>query len=237
MDSILRIPSVTGVDVELRIAGPGARSYAFIVDWHIRVLIALAWLLVGMFAIGGAVRALDPTDQGYAAFVYVVALPSAAIYFLYHPVLEVLQRGQTPGKRIAGVRLVTLADGGAPGVGALLIRNVFRLIDSLPTMYAVGLIATMVTKHSVRIGDIAAGTVLVYDEPQSRRLLDELAGPAVQQLGLEQAELARELLRRWPELGADARARLARQLLARLGVDTAAAADAELEARLRSLLA
>jgi hypothetical protein len=156
---------------------------------------------------------------------------------LYHPALEVLMRGQTPGKRIAGVRLVAAADGGAPSIGALLIRNVFRLIDSLPTLYAVGLIATMVTKHGVRIGDIAAGTVLVYDEPQGRQLLDDLRGGAVQRLGLEHAQLARDLLTRWPELTPESRARLARQLFAKLRVDAPANSDAELEQKLREILA
>ncbi len=47
MESIVRIPSVTGVDVELKIAGPGGRSYAFVIDWHIRFLAAVAWFLGG----------------------------------------------------------------------------------------------------------------------------------------------------------------------------------------------
>lgn len=237
MESILRIPSVTGVDVELALAGPGARSYAFIIDWHVRTIAALAWLFAAMFAIAGATAFLTPGDEGFAAFVYIALLPSAAIYLLYHPVLEVLMRGQTPGKRVAGVRLVTAANGGAPSVGALLVRNVFRLIDSLPLLYAVGLIATMVTKHGVRIGDIAAGTVLVYDQPQSRAVLEDFRTAAVQRLGLERAQVARDLLSRWPELAPDARDRLARQLFANLHVDTGAAGDAELEAKLREILA
>jgi hypothetical protein len=75
----------------------------------------------------------------------------------------------------------------------------------------------MVTKTAVRIGDIAAGTVLVYDEPPSNRLLDELSGRAVERLGIEQAQLVRELLDRWPQLGAGARRKLASDLLARVG--------------------
>src|SRR5690606_18924459 len=96
-------------------------------------------------------------------FFVVVALPATAIYLLYHPVLEVAMRGRTPGKRIAGVRVVR-RDGGVPGVGALLVRNVFRLVDSLPFLYCVGLTAAVLTEHSVRIGDMAAGTLLVYDD-------------------------------------------------------------------------
>ncbi len=237
MDSILKIASVTGVDLELKLAGPGARSYAFIVDWHIRLLIALAWLILGMLAVAGSFRMLAPGEERFAAFMYVVVLPSAAIYLLYHPVLEVLMRGQTPGKRIAGVRIVASRHGGAPGIGALLIRNIFRLLDSLPLAYAIGLATTLVTKHAVRIGDIAAGTVLIYDEPQSRELFDELGAPAVQRLGLEQALVARDLLNRWSELGATARARLARQLLTKHAVDVASTTDAELESKLKELLA
>jgi uncharacterized RDD family membrane protein YckC len=234
MDSLLRIPSVTGIDLELKIAGPGGRSYAFIVDWHIRLLAALAWLFVGVLLLPTAWPVL-PGDPNAATFAYTVALPSAAIYFLYHPVIETLLHGQTPGKRVAGVRLVTLADGGVPSVGALLIRNVFRLIDSLPFLYAAGLVTTLITRHNVRIGDIAAGTVLVYDEPQSRKVFDELGGAAVERLGLAQAQLVRDLLERWPELGAAARCALAGQLLTGLNVGVPDG-EAALHTKLKELL-
>jgi uncharacterized RDD family membrane protein YckC len=235
MESILRIPSVTGVDVELKIAGPGGRSYAFVIDWHIRFLAAAAWLIAGTFALAGGMRALQPDEVG-AGYVFAVVLPSVAIYFLYHPVLEVLLRGQTPGMRMAGVRLVALADGGVPGVGALLIRNVFRLVDALPSFYAIGLVTTMVTKNSVRIGDIAAGTVLVYDEAPRDALLGQLSGRAIERLGLAQAQLVRELLDRWPQLASGARRKLANDVLARAGVD-ASADEAALRAKLEELVA
>ena len=235
MESIVRIPSVTGVDVELKIAGPGGRSYAFVIDWHIRFLAAVAWFVVGTLAYAGGLRFL-PADEMQPSYTLVIVAPSLVIYFLYHPVLEVLLQGQTPGKRMAGVRLVALADGGAPGIGALLVRNVFRLVDSLPSFYAVGLLTTMLTKNAVRIGDIAAGTVLVYDEAPSSQLLDRLSGRAVGRLGLEHAQLVRELLDRWPQLGADARRKLAADLLARLDV-AAPDGDAALRAKLEELVA
>jgi len=223
------------VDVELKIAGPGGRSYAFVIDWHIRFLAAAAWYIGGTIAYVGGLRFL-PAEQLGAGYVFVVVVPSIAIYFLYHLVLEVLLHGQTPGKRMAGVRLVALADGGAPGIGALLVRNVFRLVDSLPSFYAVGLLTTMVTKNAVRIGDIAAGTVLVYDEPPTSQLLDRLSGSAVARLGLEQAQLVRELLDRWPQLGTDARRKLATDLLARASV-AAPVDDATLRMKLEELVA
>ena len=156
----LEIASATGVDLQLKIAGPGARSYAFVVDWHIRVIIALAWFVIANFAYVGSIQMMDPNDAGFGTYSLVVLFPVALIYGLYHPVLEVLMRGRTPGKRIAGVRIVT-QDAQTPGVLAILIRNVLRLIDSLPIAYVVGLVATLVTQQSVRIGDLAAVVVIV----------------------------------------------------------------------------
>jgi uncharacterized membrane protein SpoIIM required for sporulation/uncharacterized RDD family membrane protein YckC len=156
----LVVDSVTGVDVALPVAGPGARSFAFLIDWAIRAILSVAWYVVAAVQYNHGWNIAAPLSPGAAWFVYVVA-PPAAIYFLYHPIWEVLTRGQTPGKRMAGVQIVS-RDGGTPGVGALLARNVFRLIDSLPVAYAVGLVTTMITRNYVRIGDLAAGTVLAY---------------------------------------------------------------------------
>ncbi len=235
MDSIVRIATVTGVDVELKIAGPGGRSYAFIADWHIRFLAAAAWFLVAGVIHAGSLAFTAAGEATEPAFFFVVVLPSAAIYFLYHPLLELAMRGQTPGKRIAGIRVVALAHGGAPGVGAILIRNVFRLIDSMPLFYAIGLVTTIVTSHGVRIGDIAAGTVLVYDEAPGSEVLDKLGG-GVQRLGVAHAQLVRELLDRWPHLAPAARAKLAVDLLAKLGTAPESDDDGALRAKLHELI-
>ncbi|MBS0395165.1 MAG: stage II sporulation protein M [Proteobacteria bacterium] len=182
----LTIASATGVDVSLPIAGPGSRSYAFVIDWHVRLLLAAAWFLAGTLIVTGALlprsAALDSRT-----FALGVLLPSLALYFLYHPVLETAFGGRTPGKRIAGVRLVTRR-GDTPSPGALLIRNLFRVIDSLPAFYLVGLLACFATRDRVRIGDLAAGTVLVLDQRAALAALDGYRA------------LARDLatVRRWP---------------------------------------
>lgn len=232
MEDVIRIPSVTGVDLNLRIAGPGARSFAFIIDWHIRLLAALAWFLVGTLISYGS---FDVGDEPPTSFIFFIVLPAVAIYFLYHPVLELIMAGRTPGKRIAGVRIVK-NDGAIPGFGAILIRNVFRLIDCLPSVYCLGLIVTVVTEHSVRIGDIAAGTLLVYDEPEDKAL-DRFSGGALGRFGMQQLELVRDLLDRWDTLRHETRVDLARRLLASLGEDPATVADANLPAALEAALA
>lgn len=236
MDTILTIPSVTGVDLELRIAGPGARSYAFIIDWHIRLLAAAAWFLVTVFVAGfiAGTNGLGGLATVPSTYPLIVILSSLAIYFLYHPVLEVLMNGRTPGKRMAGVRLVNGA-GGTPGIGALLIRNVFRLVDSLPVFYVVGLATTMVNRQALRIGDIAAGTILVYDAAEDEGILTRIGGPAVERLGLKRAQLVAELLERWPRLNPDVRSTLARQLLDQCGADHAGGQET-LRAALEKLL-
>jgi len=233
----LSVDSVTGIDVSLPVAGPGARAYAFLIDWHLRTILALAWY-AGAELIYNARLSLAPPVTVDGRWFGAVLAPALAIYFLYHYVLELAMRGSTPGKRMAGVRLVT-RDGSAPSAGALLVRNVFRLIDSLPLFYGIGLITAMTTREHVRIGDMAAGTLLVYESATATLpAAMGAAGPAARP-DPRGAELIAELLGRWDALAPEARVRLARQLLARYGADAtvtdAAATEATLHAQLLRL--
>lgn len=208
----LTVRGLTGVDMSLRIAGPGTRSFAFLSDWLIRLLIALALILVATIW-----RDLPGASTPWASSVrmalFVLAL---LIYFLYHPVLELFMRGRTPGKRKAGARIVTV-EGATPTAGALLMRNLFRLIDSLPAFYVVGLSCCLLTDKRVRLGDLVAGTVLVLEEADASAGLARL-GAAMQRsaLPLEALRLIHDLLDRWRDLEEAPRTRLARDLLAKL---------------------
>ena len=224
------IRSVTGVDLALDIAGPGTRSYAFVIDWHIRVLLACAWLLVAVYALK---LRLDVRSRSMLLSIF----PALVIYFLYHPILEIAMRGRTPGKRMAGIRILS-RDGGPPSTVALLLRNVFRLIDSLPATYTIGLTTCFLTANRVRIGDLAAGTLLVMDNKAAEESLlriDKLA--AKSKLSLDALELVDQVLERWNSLEADHRARIARSLLARLDPSAQAGAFAQLsDLELRAML-
>jgi uncharacterized RDD family membrane protein YckC len=228
----LAVDSVTGIDVSLAVAGPGARSYAFLIDWHFRVVLALAWFVLAALLYNGHWSVAAPEAERGRWF-GLVLVPSAAIYFLYHWVLELAMRGRTPGKRVAGVHVVA-RDGSAPTAGALLTRNVFRLVDSLPFAYGVGLISVVFTAEHVRVGDMAAGTLLVYERTGTAPAIAgaPLPGSPLDAAGLE---LVQELLTRWPALEPTARSRLAQQLLARYGVQASAAHDAALHSRLERL--
>jgi uncharacterized RDD family membrane protein YckC len=209
----MRVDSVTGIDVSLPLAGPGARAFAFLIDWHIRLILALSWYVVGTLIYNGGLVLNAPTAHERAWFGAVV-LPALVIYFLYHPLLELLMRGRTPGKRSVGIQVVTRS-GELPGAGALLVRNVFRLIDSLPVAYGVGLTLMVATRDSLRCGDMAAGTVLVYERAGSDAELLQNAAQRLGTLDTTGAEIAAELLQRWESLVPEARVRLARALLLR----------------------
>jgi len=175
------------------------------------------------------------------SYTLTAVLPALAIYLLYHPVLELAMRGRTPGKRIAGVRLVTTS-GATPSTGAILIRNLFRLVNALPAFYIVGLICTLVTAKRVRIGDLAAGTILVHDRGDSLAALVALGSLAGQtRLDTAALEIARDLLERWNSLEESHRAMVARALLKRVEPGASALAIemmglAALRARIETLL-
>jgi uncharacterized RDD family membrane protein YckC len=234
------LQSITGVDVELRIAGAGSRSYAFVIDWHIRFILALAYFVVGTIVYFGRWQLLDGSDRSWtSAYTLAVGLPTAVIYFLYHPILEIAMRGSTPGKRMAGVRIVTRS-GDIPGAGALLLRNVFRLIDSQPLLYLVGLVTVLFTEQHVRIGDIAAGTLLILDRDESERSFARLA-PTRGGLDPQAADLIHEVLERWTALDNRTRGEIARSLLVRVDKSLSAEQLAplsthELRSRLMTLL-
>lgn len=157
----LVVASATGVDARVVLAGPGARAIAFVIDWLIRAGVALVYLLLASWLITGSIdMELDPDNQ--TLWYLFAATPATAIYFLYHLVLEPLMAGRTPGKRMTGVRVLT-PEGVVPTVGALLTRNVFRIVDSMPVFYVVGLLFVMFSRRHVRLGDLAAGTVLAVE--------------------------------------------------------------------------
>lgn len=224
--SDLVVDSVTGVDVALPVAGPGARSFAFLIDWTLRTILSAAWYVLAALIHNGRWSLEAPLTPDANWFVFVVA-PPAAIYFLYHPAWEVTTRGLTPGKRTAGLQIVS-HDGGAPSVSSLLTRNVFRLVDSFPIAYALGLVTTMFTRNSVRIGDLAAGTLLVYTRNNAT-----LARVSDQQLDARTAEVLSELLQRWSTLDDTARRKIAAAILP--DTDAHSATDDELRTQLERL--
>jgi uncharacterized RDD family membrane protein YckC len=155
LDTVRRIATPEGCELELRIAGPITRVRAWLYDFLIR--------LVGWFGLG--LVASFSGRLGLAVF-----LVGTFLLEWFYPILfEVYMRGQTPGKRACD--LVVLHDDGRPvGWNASFIRNTVRFADFLPVLYAAGFITSLLNADGKRLGDLAAGTVVVHaDAPQREK--------------------------------------------------------------------
>ena len=159
--------------------------------------------------------------NGWGAFAYSITL--FVVVFGYDILFEVLSSGRTPGKRLNGLRVVRV--GGFPiGFLASAIRNTLRLIDFLPSAYLVGCAAILVTERNQRLGDLAAGTLVVRERkatsglPPPRPPAEAVAYPTWDVGTITTAELqtVRQFLdRRW-SIDAQARSQLAHTLAERL---------------------
>lgn len=95
----------------------------------------------------------------YGAYLILVYF---AVFWCYYIFFELYFDGQTPGKRKFGIRVVTL-QGGRVGFAASLARNIIRLVDFLPVFFLVGIVSLLFTERHQRLGDLAAGTIVIRD--------------------------------------------------------------------------
>ena len=144
------IATPEGVELRLRLAGLGSRSAAGMIDGTIKGAIVLAMALLFGFAVGGTAGAVATA----AGLLFVMVF--------YDVLFEVRAAGRTPGKRTLRLR-VTMADGGPVGFRASCVRNLLRLIEGLPLSYVPAIISILVTRDNQRLGDLAAGTVVLNE--------------------------------------------------------------------------
>jgi uncharacterized RDD family membrane protein YckC len=215
-DDRISIPTPEGVELELVLAGVGSRLVGAMVDFLVK-----AAILVALFVLGAAAGG----DEG-GFLVALAIIASFLVFFGYDVAFETLASGRTPGKRAAGLRVVRL--GGEPvGFMASAVRNLLRLVDMQPgMMYAVGASTIFFSQRNQRLGDLAAGT-LVVRERRAPLLAARPAGPdfavadryaAWDVSGVTAFELVtvrRFLERRW-QLDPGARNRLGWELAERL---------------------
>jgi uncharacterized RDD family membrane protein YckC len=193
------------------LAGIGSRfaagviDVAFVVAVVVVVGLALLLLLSGV-AVG---------DEGGAAAALAAAGFASAVLFGYYVGFEALWAGQTPGKRMLRLRVVS-EDGGPASFGAIVVRNVLRVVDLMPGVapYGVAGVVMFVGARAKRVGDFAAGTVVVRERAETAPLpssafVGESSGDEVSRVDLERL---RSFLSRAPQMIAASRASLARRL-------------------------
>jgi uncharacterized RDD family membrane protein YckC len=151
LDTMRTVETPEGVELTLRAAGPLARILAWLLDQLLRT-VAYSMVGVGLAFLG---------DLGAGIFLVFLFLAE-----WFYPVLfEVLWRGATPGKKALG--LIVVNDDGTPVTWTpSIIRNLLRFADFLPFFYMFGLVSMALTRDFKRLGDLVAGTVVVYvDRP------------------------------------------------------------------------
>jgi uncharacterized RDD family membrane protein YckC len=150
------------VSIEMPLAGIGSRFIAVLVDM-------LIWA-AGLLLLGMLFWMLQPALQAFSRLSYqwMVAIVTFVVFIFhwgYFTLFEAFWNGQTPGKRIARIRVIQQS--GRPiGLFESMARNLVRYVDQIPFFYAVGVITMFVTKQHQRLGDLAAGTLVVRDRDE-----------------------------------------------------------------------
>jgi uncharacterized RDD family membrane protein YckC len=213
IDDRFTIATPEGVDLELTLAGVGSRFISALVDLMLQIV-----LLVSVSGVGAAVGAFG---SGFGAVV--VFLADFLIFSAYDVLFEVFASGRTPGKRLNGLRVVRV-DGSPVTFFTSAIRNVLRLVDILPFVapYLVGIVTILATRRNQRLGDVAAGTLVVRErtqQPSLRELRMTQPQPVppgyawdVTAVSADELVAVRSFLARRYELTFEARYRLAADL-------------------------
>jgi len=150
LDTYRTVETPEGVEFGLRVAGPAPRALAWLIDCLVRLGVYFVVLMI-VGVIG---------DAAVGAFFLCLFLGE-----WFYPVLfEVLRHGQTPGKRRLGLTVLQ-QDGSPVGWTASILRNLVRFADFLPIAYGFGLLSMLASRDFQRLGDFAAGTIVVHGEP------------------------------------------------------------------------
>lgn len=164
MDSIdqVRIDTPEQIALELPLAGIGSRFLALAIDTLIQSVFYLitAFIFILTLPLGSSVLTFLPRLLGPAVAMFVLF----AFYWGYFAFFEAIWKGQTPGKRYAGIRVIK--ESGRPiNAFEAIGRNLMRAVDGLPGIYGVGLVCMMCNQQSRRLGDFVAGTIVVHEKP------------------------------------------------------------------------
>jgi uncharacterized RDD family membrane protein YckC len=148
-------PEQVALDFDL--AGIGSRFMAVLIDHLIQVLVIVGGAL--LFALLGV--ALNPLWTVALIFLFVFV-----VQWGYFTIFETLRNGQTPGKKLIKIRVIK-SNGRAITVFEAMTRNFLRMIDMLPTAYLVGMVTIFIDSKNRRLGDMAAGTLVVHERAEA----------------------------------------------------------------------
>lgn len=217
----LTIDTPEQVTLEFHLAGVGSRFLALAFDTCLQVA---GWIVFGITLALLLSAGLAKAGENW------IFAGAILFWFLtftgYYALFESIWNGQTPGKRLLRIRVVK--DSGRPiSVYDAILRNLLRIVDSLPNFYIVGIVCILLSKQNKRLGDYAAGTVVVHEKP-----LDEVqpgweaveaavAPPAAplydgKRLSEQELQVIEIFLQRRSDLAPELRAQTAQQIASRI---------------------
>jgi uncharacterized RDD family membrane protein YckC len=155
----LSIDTPEQISLEFPLAGVGSRFLAIAFDTLLQAVIGVVLVIIAVL-LGAAASEFGRSSGPWVLAFLLFAL--FVVYTGYFATFEALWRGQTPGKRLVGLRVIDVS-GSRVSVYAAILRNLIRVVDQLPGIYAVGIVSVLVTSRQQRLGDLAAGTVVVHE--------------------------------------------------------------------------
>jgi uncharacterized RDD family membrane protein YckC len=160
----LNIDTPELVSIEMPLAGIGSRFIALLVDYLIWGAGLVVLIVLGI-ALLPALHTFNRISAQWAEAIVIFIV--FVVNWGYFTLFEAFWNGRTPGKRVAKIRVIQRS-GRSIGLVESMARNLVRYVDQLPFFYAVGVIAMFITRQHQRLGDLAAGTLVVRDsEPDS----------------------------------------------------------------------
>jgi len=161
-NDVLEIDTPENVTFDYDVAGIGSRFLAALMDTAL-IMLLQAVLFGSFFLLAKFVFNMDILNGDFASWALaILGIISFIFLWGYYLFFEILWNGQSPGKRMVGIRVIRV-DGTPITASESMIRNLVRIIDLLPTAYGVGVVTMFINSNSRRVGDLAAGTIVVHD--------------------------------------------------------------------------
>ncbi len=168
VDARVLVETPEGVDFQFRLAGPGLRAHAWLIDVLIRCGAIAVFGLLGLWIgwLGG--------ENGLGAMAGLATIVVFLVSWFYGTVFECLMSGQTPGKRLLGLRVVR-TNGTPVDVVSSAGRNFLRTADLLPFGYTVGLVSMLMTRRLQRLGDLFFDTMVIDERRRNLPVREQQA--------------------------------------------------------------
>lgn len=152
IDTVISAETPEGIAIAMRAAGFPVRCMAFLIDAAIRYVV-----------LSVAAAALGPGGRVGTGLLLIVLF---LLVWLYPVIFELMPGAATPGKRAMGIQ-VMMANGLPLTPAGCLIRNLMRAVDMLPLLYGFAIVSMLLRRDARRLGDLAAGTLVVYRDQAS----------------------------------------------------------------------